>query len=99
MGKLPSNKRWNQAAFESLISRQRQSDNEGFVIINAKKHYHNHFEVLVDNAETTCMVERSYFDNNLLDRIRYEGYFFVTGTKSNKKLNILDQIEAANLKR
>lgn len=71
---------------------------ENFVITNAKEHDRNHFEVLVDKAEATYVVDRGYFDYRLLDRLHHDGYFFVTRIKSNTKVKVLDQIEVANPK-
>lgn len=71
---------------------------ENFVITNAKEHDRNHFEVLVDKTKATYVVDRGCFDYRLLDRLHHDGYFFVTKTKSNTKVKVLDQIEIANPK-
>lgn len=41
-------------------------------------------------------MDRGYFDYKLLDKLNRDGYFFVTRTKSNTKITILDQIEVAD---
>lgn len=71
---------------------------ESFVITNASEHDRNHFEVLVDKKEATYVVDRGYFDYKLLDRLHYDGYFFVTRIKSNTKVTVLDQFEVSETK-
>lgn len=68
---------------------------ESFTITNAEEHDRNHFECLVDKTEATYVVDRGYFDYQLLDRLHNDGYFFVTRTKSNTKITVLSQIEVA----
>lgn len=63
---------------------------------NASEHDRNHLEVLVDKTQATYVVDRGYFDYKLLDKLNRDGYFFVTRTKSNTKITILDQIEVAD---
>ncbi|WP_312541930.1 IS4 family transposase [Enterococcus sp.] len=69
---------------------------ESFTMTNASKHDRNHLEVLVDKTQATYVVDRGYFDYKLLDKLNRDGYFFVTRTKSNTKITILDQIEVAD---
>ncbi|WP_242703730.1 transposase [Candidatus Enterococcus moelleringii] len=71
---------------------------ESFTITNAIEPDHHQFELLVDKAETTYVVDRGYFDYKLLDRLHEDGYFFVTIIKSNTKIAILKQIEVAKTK-
>lgn len=71
---------------------------ERFTITNAEEHDRNHFECLVDKAEATYVVDRGYFDYKLLDRLHNDGYFFVTRTKSNTTITVLEQIELTNRK-
>lgn len=66
---------------------------ERFMITNASEHDRNHFEVFVDKTEATYVVDRGYFDYQLLDRMNRDVYFFVTRIKSNTKLTVLEQIE------
>lgn len=65
---------------------------ESFSITNAEKHDRNQFELLVNKAEATYVVDRGYFDYKLLDRLHNDGYFFVTRTKSNTRITVLDQM-------
>lgn len=69
---------------------------ESFTMTNASEHDRNHLEVLVDKTQATYVVDRGYFDYKLLDKLNRDGYFFVTRTKSNTKITILDQIEVAD---
>ncbi|GCF93734.1 transposase [Enterococcus florum] len=71
---------------------------ESFTITNAEEHDRNHFECLVDKTEATYVVDRGYFDYQLLDRLHYDGYFFVTRTKSNTTITVLEQIELTKRK-
>ncbi|MGM0125660.1 transposase [Enterococcus sp. AZ194] len=71
---------------------------EHFTITNAEEHDRNHFECLVDKTEATYVVDRGYFDYKLLDRLHNDGYFFVTRTKSNTTITVLEQIELVNPK-
>lgn len=71
---------------------------EKFTITTADEHDRNHFECLVDKTEATYVVDRGYFDYKLLDCLHYDGYFFVTRTKSNTAITVLEQIEVAEPK-
>ncbi|MGM0109844.1 IS4 family transposase [Enterococcus sp. DIV0187] len=71
---------------------------EKFTITNAEEHDRNHFECFVDKTEATYVVDRGYFDYKLLDQLNTDGYFFVTRTRSNTKITVLDQLEVANQK-
>ncbi|WP_438782094.1 IS4 family transposase [Enterococcus sp. DIV0187] len=66
---------------------------ESFTLTNAEEHDRNQFECLVDKTEATYVMDRGYFDYKLLDRLNNDGYFFVTRTKSNTRVNVLSQIE------
>ncbi|WP_159723815.1 IS4 family transposase [Enterococcus sp. CSURQ0835] len=66
---------------------------ENFTITNASEHDRNHFEVFVDKAEATYVVDRGYFDYQLLDKMDRDGYFFVTRIKKNTKVTVLEQFE------
>lgn len=66
---------------------------ESFTITNASEHDRTQFEVLADKTEATYVVDRGYFDYKLLDKLHRDGYFFVTRTKSNTEITVLDQIE------
>lgn len=65
---------------------------ESFTITNAEEHDRNQFECLVNKTEATYVVDRGYFDYKLLDRLHRDGYFFVTRTKANTRVTVLDQI-------
>lgn len=69
---------------------------EHFAITSANEHDRNHFEVFVDKAEATYVMDRGYFDYQLLDRMNRDGYFFVTRIKKNTKVTVLDQIEVVD---
>lgn len=71
---------------------------EHFTLTNAEEHDRNHFECLVDKTEATYVVDRGYFDYKLLDRLHNDGYFFVTRTKSNTTITVLEQIELTKRK-
>ncbi len=71
---------------------------ERFSITNTEEHDLNHFEWLVDKTEATYVVDRGYFDYRLLDRLHNDSYFFVTRTKSNTTITVLEQIELVNRK-
>ena len=64
---------------------------ESFTITNAKEHDRTQLEYFVNKAEATYVVDRGYFDYKLLDRLHRDGYFFVTRTKSNTRITVLDQ--------
>lgn len=64
---------------------------ERFTITNAEEHDRNQFECLINKSEATYVVDRGYFDYKLLDRLHQDGYFFVTRTKSNTRITVLDQ--------
>lgn len=65
---------------------------ESFMITNAKEQDWSQVELLVNKTEATDVVDRGYFDYKLLDRLHNDGYFFVTRTKSNTRITVLDQI-------
>lgn len=71
---------------------------ESFTITNAEEHDRNQFELLVNKTEATYVVDRGYFDYKLLDRLHHDGYFFVTRTKSNTRITVLDQFPVDNPK-
>ena len=54
---------------------------ESFVLTNACEHDRQHFEVFVDKVEAPYVVDRGYFDYQLLDRMNRDGYFFVSGSE------------------
>lgn len=66
---------------------------EDFTLTNAAVHDRTQFELLVNKTEATYVVDRGYFDYKLLDKLHHDGYFFVTRTKKNTKISVLDQIE------
>lgn len=51
-----------------------------------------------NKTEAIDVVDRGYFDYKLLDRLHNDGYFFVTRTKSNNRITVLDQIIVAHPK-
>ena len=65
---------------------------ESFMITNAKEQDWSQVELLFNKTEATDVVDRGYFDYKLLDRLHNDGYFFVTRTKSNTRITVLDQI-------
>ncbi|MFC4720508.1 IS4 family transposase, partial [Enterococcus lemanii] len=65
---------------------------ESFTITNAKEQDRTQLEYFVNKAEATYVVDRGYFDYKLLDRLHHDGYFFVTRTKSNTRITVLDQL-------
>lgn len=69
---------------------------ESFTITNAAEQDRHQLELLVDKTEATYVVDRGYFDYKLLDRLHQDGYFFVTRTKSNTRITVLDQFEVRN---
>lgn len=66
---------------------------EAFTITHAAIHDRTQLEVLVNKAEATYVVDRGYFDYELLDKLHDDGYFFVTRIKKNTIVSILDHIE------
>ena len=48
--------------------------------------------MLVNKTEATYVVDRGYFDYKLLDRLHNDNYLFVTRTKSNTRITVLEQI-------
>ncbi len=71
---------------------------ECFTITTANEHDRNHLEVLVDKAEATYVVDRGYFDYQLLDRLHADGYFFVTRIKSNTRVTVLEDVAVVDRK-
>lgn len=62
------------------------------MITNAKEQDRSQFELLVNKTEATYVVDRGYFDYKLLDRLHNDSYLFVTRTKSNTRIIVLEQI-------
>ncbi len=48
------------------------------VLTNAKEHDRGQLEVLVDDKECMYVFDRGYLDYERFDRMRDEGYFFVS---------------------
>lgn len=71
---------------------------EQFVLTNAEVHDRTQIEVLVNKAEATYVMDRGYFDYQLLDTMHHDGYFFVTRIKKNTLISVLDQIEIEGAK-
>jgi len=71
---------------------------EDFTITHAALHDRTQLEIFVNKAEATYIVDRGYFDYDLLDKMTYDGYFFVTRIKKNTCISVLDQIEIEDKK-
>lgn len=62
---------------------------EKFTITHAEENNRNQFELLINKAETTYVIDRGSFDYNLLDRLNNDACFFVTRTNSNIQIAVL----------
>lgn len=52
--------------------------------------------MFVDKTEAAYVVDRGYFDYQLLEKMNHDGYFFGTRIKKNTKVTVLDHIEVTN---
>lgn len=71
---------------------------EQVVLTNAEVHDRTQIEVLVNKAEATYVIDRGYFDYQLLDKMYHDGYFFITRIKKNTLVSVLNQIEVEGAK-
>lgn len=63
---------------------------EDFTITHGKEHDVNQLEVLTNQPETTYVFDRGYLDFERLDRMHWQGYFFLTRIRKNTKVHVLE---------
>lgn len=65
---------------------------DDFTITNAIEHDTNQLEVLVNQPEATYVFDRGYLDFERMDKLHWQGYFFVTRIKKNTKVHVLETL-------
>jgi len=67
---------------------------DDFTLTNAIEHDTNQLEVLVNQPEATYVFDRGYLDFERMDKMHWNGYFFVTRIKKNTKVHVLETLAA-----
>lgn len=63
------------------------------VLTNAKEHDRGQLEVLVDDKECMYVFDRGYLDYERFDRMKDEGYFFVSRLRKNTIVRLIKNLE------